>query len=359
MQKIDTIEIKNFKSIRHQKIEGCRRINVFIGYPNVGKSNILEALSLFSIDEHDLNFSSFIRIENLTTLFYNGDIAKQSEIRINKKHRFVIGLKNDNLLFSQQFEREGTSFEKLDKGNITLDDSTDVSVKRSFQLRESDKSLLTHSSFGIGRENELPSVRKYEFIKRVQYSKSGYSTLSQPNGDNIFNIISTDPLLQKEIAELFKPYNLELLYESREQKFTILKRTPNGIFSIPYELVADTLQRVIFFKCAIRSNRNAVLLFEEPEAQMFPPYIAKLTTDIIFDENNNQFFIATHSPYVLTEFIEEAQNDLAIYLVDYDKGETVIKRLTDEQITEVAQYGIDLFFNLEPYLDKYGQPHSA
>ena len=41
MQKIDNIEIKNFKSIRHQKIEGCKRINVFIGYPNVGKSNIL------------------------------------------------------------------------------------------------------------------------------------------------------------------------------------------------------------------------------------------------------------------------------------------------------------------------------
>lgn len=358
MQKVDNIEIKNFKSIRHQKIEGCKRINVFIGYPNVGKSNILEALGLFSIDDSNLNFSSFIRIENLTTLFYNGEINKQSEVRINDKYRYVVRFHNENLTFLQQFERDGTSFENEDTGNIFLDDSADLLVKKNFQLRESDKSILNYNSSGIGKKNELPDIRKYEFVRKIQHSKSGYSTLSYPNGENIFNIISTDSLLQKEISELFKPYNLELLYESREQKFTILKRTLSGIFSIPYELVADTLQRVIFYKCAIKSNKETILLFEEPEAHMFPPYVKKFTTDVIFDETN-QFFIATHSPYVLSEFIEEAQSDLAIYVVDYDKGETIIKRLTDEQVLEVAQYGIDLFFNLESYLDKYGQPHSA
>ena len=33
--------------------------------------------------------------------------------------------------------------------------------------------------------------------------------------------------------------------------------------------------------------------------------------------------------------------------------------LTDEEVTEISQYGIDLFFNLESYLAKNGQPHSA
>jgi hypothetical protein len=85
---------------------------------------------------------------------------------------------------------------------------------------------------------------------------------------------------------------------------------------------------------------------------MFPPYIAKFTTDIIFDDNKNQYFIATHSPFVLSDFIEELdRKDLSVYVVDYQKGETVIKRLTDEEISEIAQYGVDLFFNLENYLD--------
>ncbi|MGF2413915.1 MAG: AAA family ATPase, partial [Ferruginibacter sp.] len=48
MQKIDNIEIKNFKSIRDAKINDCSRVNIFIGYPNVGKSNILEAIGLLT-----------------------------------------------------------------------------------------------------------------------------------------------------------------------------------------------------------------------------------------------------------------------------------------------------------------------
>src|SRR6266498_4390436 len=126
MKFIDTIEIKNFKSIRHQKIEGCKRINVFIGYPNTGKTNIIEALSLFSIDDNNHNFSDFIRIEKLTTLFYNGDISSQAEIRINDRHRYVARFSNDNIMFTEQFEKEGTSFEKENMHQIFLDDSHEV-----------------------------------------------------------------------------------------------------------------------------------------------------------------------------------------------------------------------------------------
>ena len=44
---IETLEITNFKSVKHLKLP-CKRFNVFIGEPNTGKSNILEALGLLS-----------------------------------------------------------------------------------------------------------------------------------------------------------------------------------------------------------------------------------------------------------------------------------------------------------------------
>ena len=53
---------------------------------------------------------------------------------------------------------------------------------------------------------------------------------------------------------------------------------------------------------------------------------------------------------MINDFIEDAKDDLAIYLVGLENGETIIKRMTDEQITEVYQFGVDLFFNLESYL---------
>ena len=48
-QHIQNIEISNFKSIKDLKIDGCKKINIFAGKPNAGKSNILEALSVFDL----------------------------------------------------------------------------------------------------------------------------------------------------------------------------------------------------------------------------------------------------------------------------------------------------------------------
>jgi AAA15 family ATPase/GTPase len=43
---IHKLSIRNFKSIRELDLD-CRRVNVFIGEPNAGKTNLLEVLSLF------------------------------------------------------------------------------------------------------------------------------------------------------------------------------------------------------------------------------------------------------------------------------------------------------------------------
>ena len=45
MEMIQNLNIKNYKSINDLHLE-CSRINVLIGEPNSGKSNILEALDL-------------------------------------------------------------------------------------------------------------------------------------------------------------------------------------------------------------------------------------------------------------------------------------------------------------------------
>ncbi|UFH52929.1 AAA family ATPase [Spirosoma sp. KNUC1025] len=42
---LNWVEIKNFKSIKDLRLD-CKRVNIFIGRPNVGKSNILEGLGL-------------------------------------------------------------------------------------------------------------------------------------------------------------------------------------------------------------------------------------------------------------------------------------------------------------------------
>ena len=66
---IKSLTIVNFKSIKHLDLN-CKRINIFIGKPNVGKSNILEGLGLFSVPYlyYTTNLQSLIRAEKTSNL---------------------------------------------------------------------------------------------------------------------------------------------------------------------------------------------------------------------------------------------------------------------------------------------------
>jgi AAA15 family ATPase/GTPase len=353
MNFIDNIEIKNFKSIHNQKIEGCKRINVFIGYPNVGKSNILEALSLLTFirQKKPVGLKGLVRFEKFTQIFYNSNIQNPAIIEFNKKYSINIKYEDERGVLFRLIDHKGTDF-LYNSGRLSL--------------KVGKEELFTSSTDEVddfsGRINELQSfnVKPYKFSETKIYNNDiSALELNIPFGKNLFEVIINNEKLRNEFSDLLKPYNLDLIIDSSSNDIKISPRIKNGIINtLPISLIADTLIRLVFFKAAIHSNKNAILLFEEPEAHMFPPYVKKFTSDVIFDESN-QFFVTTHSPYVLEEFIEEIEKDLAVYIVDYDKGETLIKRLSDEQVLEVAQYGIDLFFNLESYLDKYGQPHSA
>src|SRR5258706_4519699 len=357
MSFIDNIEIKNFKSIRHLKIEGCKRVNVFIGYPNVGKSNILEALSLFSINQNNLTFHSNIRIEKLTTIFYDGNIENNLEVKLNDNIRLVGKMFENFIRFEEQFIKDEDRFGKSKpllfqevKGVASL------VVGRFFELKSENHNVQNFHSppvKDIKFSQLLGAVKKYGFKRDVPHSAGKYDSLIPPYGNNLFSILSTRNSIKRQIDELFQPYNLELLNDSRLQKFTILKRTESGIFSIPYDLVADTLQRLIFYQTAVLSNQGSILLFEEPEAHMFPPYISKFTSDMVHDENENQFFTTTHSPFVLNDLMDNLKTDeLSIYIVSYKKetGETIVNRMSKEDMHEAYQFGYDFFMNIDKFI---------
>jgi predicted ATPase len=352
---IHDIEISNFKSIRHQKVEGCKRINVFIGYPNVGKSNILEAIGTLGIVEKVLEqkrnphflLSDFIRLENLPSCFFQGLVSESpAVIRSNlRTATFEWQDFSGDLLYTCYLDphlKLSTDF------NSELQ-PVYVSLSDSFISPQNDAKILSMLQGHVYRYSFESSHQKSE----TRITKAG---LQFPFGENIASSIQLIPNLRKEVSEIFSGYGFEMVFENGNVR--LLKRTGNDtVFSISLQTTADTLQRLIFYKAAIASNKNSVLLFEEPEAHMFPPYIRKLTWDII-SSKSNQFFTATHSPFVLDMLIEEASDELSIYLVDYVDGETKIQLLSDENLKEIREYGVDLFFNIESYLNR-GQSHSA
>ncbi|MEO6685928.1 MAG: AAA family ATPase, partial [Dyadobacter sp.] len=99
----------------------------------------------------------------------------------------------------------------------------------------------------------------------------------------------------------------------------------------------------------IESNTNSVLIFEEPEVHSFPPYVKELAERIV-SKDDNQYFISTHSPYMLQTLVEELDDtELNVVLTYYKDYQTFVKVLTAAELREVQDYNIDIFFNLNKF----------
>jgi AAA15 family ATPase/GTPase len=88
---INRLVIRNFKSIQHMDMP-CKRVNVFIGAPNVGKSNILEAIGLLGFgysQNQEKYLSDLVRYESLGDLFFEKQKNKVISVETNLGTSFV------------------------------------------------------------------------------------------------------------------------------------------------------------------------------------------------------------------------------------------------------------------------------
>lgn len=331
MEKIKNIEIQRFKSIKDISINNFNKVNVFIGMPNAGKSNILEAIGLLgSLTVKKNNLKFFVRYKDFSELFFEGEYYGNFA-SIESQNTSIFFSYNDELNIYEKELKTSRNYKYLIENNGNM-------------------KMVRDEQFSSSRLKKASNIFKYEFDKN---SKSFFSTsknLIHPYGENIGQIISSNPKLRKEVNEFFNQNGLKLLIDKSSNELKIFKEYQDGtVFTLPYTMIADTLQRLIFYKAAIMSNKESVLLFEEPEAHCFEPYILEFTNDVKFDKNDNQFFIVTHSDFIIQEFLrdEESKNNTNIYLVNNVDGETKVKLLDKKKNDDVYELGMNAFFNFE------------
>ncbi len=355
---ISRIGIANFKSIKNLDLD-CKRINIFIGKPNVGKSNILESLSFSNISRKG-NISD-IRFESIRNLFYDQDLAYPILIILNDIINHIKYYSLDNAFKSTVLKSEfDYSIDEIKQGIKNANakkmlygdlEELSISTRDKGYVTFDDYGKLTNSSGEHHRENHI-TIKKYIFKKAnvANMNKEFYEeSLNDPYGENLFELLKNNRKLLSEVGELFEEYGYSLVIDFISNKAEIQKIIGNVSYKIPYALVADTLQRMVFYLVAIRTNKDCVILLEEPENHSFPPYIRDIAFEII-NATSNQFFIATHSPYLVNTLMAEAnKEDLAINIVSYSDFETKVKTLSNDEIAELSNSGVDLFFNIDMF----------
>ena len=153
------IHIENFKSIKKLDFK-AKRVNLFIGKTNSGKSNILEALSLLNLEVNNLHDK--IRFKDLSNLFYDNEITEK------------IVLNADNVRLEIITEMSNYVF------NLTLEEEKDKTYKLT----------INNEGYLSGNKPIVEYANYYKYTTVLNFNNPGLTHLKPPFGDNLFGNIT-------------------------------------------------------------------------------------------------------------------------------------------------------------------------
>lgn len=374
---IPKLRIQHFKSIKDLSLD-CERINVFIGKPNAGKSNILEAISLLGQGYSGEKFmEGMVRYKSVFQLFNDFDTSKNITVTTNLVEVEVRKTWGEDFFFmveplaviserDKRFERFKEDYDDPNEIEVEIESYKEDYVTR-FSLEDFESSSAQADTDMVNQTRDIQlkpdgqisnikqyghnssPVKRYEFRPQDGSDHSEVSFFLPPHGGNFYRIVRTNKELRQEIQNFLKPNGLELMLDDEKREVSVLQREEDALIRLPLHLLPDTFQRYIFHLAAIMSNRQSVLLFEEPEVHAYGPYIYQLAQYILDDEGGNQYFVTTHNPYFLIPLIQKGK-DVAVFTTWFENFETRARRLSEAELSEMLDYGVDVFLNLEHFI---------
>lgn len=323
---ISRVTIANYKSVEQADFE-ARRVNVFIGEPNSGKSNLLEAIGVLSPGILE-QLRELCRIQQPADLFFDRELDREINVVLGEIGGWNLVLnRNDGLI-------RGLIKPPMGNGGFTLD---------------------PNGLFSGANPIKESAIRFYQYrsLTKGQSDKSHYPYLANylrpPFGANLPNLLYTNKALRESVSAFFKSKDFRLELRPQDNEILMSKEVDDVLYSFPFESISETMRRIVFYKAALESNKDAVLVLDEPEANTFPFYTKYLAERIALD-TSNQFFLSTHNPYVLMSIIEKTpQTELAVYATRMRNYRTEVHLLTPENCAEALELGMDLFLNLERF----------
>jgi hypothetical protein len=319
---LTNVQIQNFKSVRDLKFD-AKRVNVFIGEPNTGKTNILEALALLSEGVHEpAEFKEVFRFRSVADLFTDQQVATPVSV--------VTSGCGCKLSFDGQ------------KFNFHI------------RPRQGDQWLcymLDQTGNFAGRVDLHYGIKYYRFKPGATTTTQAVGVFQPPFGLNLTSILYTNKGLRSRVSDLFRSRNFRLEIRPVENELRIAKAVDDELFSFPYESISETWKRIVFYMAVLETNENSTLLLDEPEANTFPFYTTYLAERIALDESN-QFFVTTHNPYILSSIVGKTPvKDLAVFVASMENFCTKLKPASVDGLSKILDYGPDAFLNLDKIIE--------
>lgn len=237
---------------------------------------------------------------------------------------FEVSMKNDNIRNFMKDWQEARSImtEEMPILNLGVSYRYDKSNNMD-KVTVGDGVVLDFTNTSSGLQSLIPLLVHLEFLYKKRFDSEQSKNVTRILEEeilrsNIFNEMSNRAL--KGGKNLFHLHDNDKIAESIFRNFTSMKVTE--------------------------------IFLEEPEQNLFPPtqgVLAYRLIDWARGERGGFLFIATHSPYMVTSFLErDNMKDISLFFnKEAENGKYVVHTATEKEVQELYDYSIDVFHNLE------------
>lgn len=372
---MQSLVISNYKNIENLALGNLANVNLIVGKNNVGKSTLLEVVSivaangdvnwikeLLEIRGESVRFSSSEEntvekeIERFVSLYHNRDIERffhsPIEIRITDSlvsDAFVLKL----VKYIETTETDSSGLERTARRFLDETEEPDIedaNVKIGFLSVLNDKKSLY--SFGKGRFVRPIADKRFpfEYVRTSQITSDKNPALFDRLAltSNEKYIIKALQIIEPRI-EALNYLKDDITYPSslrRDERVPIVVLRDS---SKRYRLssMGDGINRVLTIILALLNCKDGVLLIDEFENGLHHSVQSQLWK-IIFElseELNIQVFATTHSEDAIKSFSENAQknqNGKIIRLENHNNYIRVVEYQDKEELTYIGQNDIEI-----------------
>jgi AAA15 family ATPase/GTPase len=284
---VTELNIENFKLFEHLKVEGLKRVNLFAGKNNCGKTALLEALRIMAAKD-DLSVIHYIlnhRGQNLSYIWETYD-----------------PLFNHGVL-------ESTGYGDL--AHIKINDFLITRLKKTINRTEYN-AQINGDIYGLDELRNkmnlpLPVATPRDVVVFVPFGSNDFFPL-----DKLWDTIVLTPK-EDAVTEILKATILPNLIRLDVKPDRTLVRLKGEEKPMALKSLGDGAQRMLLIAIALVSAKDNMLLLDEIESGLHYSTIEKLW-EIIFryaEELNVQVFATTHSSDAIKTFtyvLEKPEN---------------------------------------------------
>lgn len=379
--------IKNFGPIKEANLT-LGQVNIITGMQSSGKSCVLKTACYCSWVEKRLELTQKVNGFGKDSAFIDimADYYKmagyiQDNTYIEYETRYLkFSYDHSSKTFKNTWKSKRWEYKRPKVSYIPADRNLVAAIPGWSSLSMDGNMIEFMSDWDQARR----FVKKEENVLDLGMS---YSYDSQSNSDRI-QLENGKPLMLRESSSgvqsllpmyvhldylvngQYKERNDKISYDKKEERKNLLSTIYNKFKSKEEAVHSETVtiegydynfvskEESERFRSMYRKYINvdhSEIFLEEPEDNLFPPTQCKFVNWLLdaIEQHNDMLFIATHSPYVLNQLIKvspKGMNVLFTYPSNDAERSYCVRQLSEKEIHEIYDNGVDMFFNFELYV---------